>query len=204
MKLEQDEKMKKIYYVMGKSSSGKDTIYNRLIKDESLSLKTIVGYTTRPMREGECQGIEYFFVDEEELLRLEKNGRVIEKRAYNTVYGIWYYFTVDDENINLQENDYILIGTLESYEKVRSYYGKDVVVPIYIDVEDGERLIRAIMREKNQKNPSYEEVCRRFLADSKDFSEEKLKELGIEKKYNNIDLEVCYNEIREMILEDIL
>lgn len=192
--------MKKIYYVMGKSSSGKDTIYNRLIKDEKLSLNTIVGYTTRPMREGECQGKEYFFVDEEELLRLEKNGRVIEKRAYNTVYGIWYYFTVDDENINLQENDYILIGTLESYEKVRNYYGKDVVVPIYIDVEDGERLIRAIMRERNQKNPSYEEVCRRFLADSKDFAEEKLKELGIEKKYNNIDLEVCYNEIREMIL----
>lgn len=192
--------MKKIYYVMGKSSSGKDTIYNRLIKDEKLSLNTIVGYTTRPMREGECQGKEYFFVDEEELLRHEKNGRVIEKRAYNTVYGIWYYFTVDDENINLQENDYILIGTLESYEKVRNYYGKDVVVPIYIDVEDGERLIRAIMRERNQKNPSYEEVCRRFLADSKDFAEEKLKELGIEKKYNNIDLEVCYNEIREMIL----
>ena len=192
--------MKKIYYVMGKSSSGKDTIYNRLIKDEKLSLNTIVGYTTRPMREGECQGKDYFFVDEEELLRLEKNGRVIEKRAYNTVYGIWYYFTVDDENINLQENDYILIGTLESYEKVRNYYGKDVVVPIYIDVEDGERLIRAIMRERNQKNPSYEEVCRRFLADSKDFAEEKLKELGIEKKYNNIDLEVCYNEIREMIL----
>ncbi len=192
--------MKKIYYVMGKSSSGKDTIYNRLIKDEKLSLNTIVGYTTRPMREGECQGKEYFFVDEEELLRLEKNGRVIEKRAYNTVYGIWYYFTVADENINLQENDYILIGTLESYEKVRNYYGKDVVVPIYIDVEDGERLIRAIMRERNQKNPSYEEVCRRFLADSKDFAEEKLKELGIEKKYNNIDLEVCYNEIREMIL----
>ena len=192
--------MKKIYYVMGKSSSGKDTIYNRLIKDEKLSLNTIVGYTTRPMREGECQGKEYFFVDEEELLRLEKNGRVIEKRAYNTVYGIWYYFTVADENINLQENDYILIGTLESYEKVRNYYGKDVVVPIYIDVEDGERLIRAIMRERNQKNPSYEEVCRRFLADSIDFAEEKLKELGIEKKYNNIDLEVCYNEIREMIL----
>ena len=94
----------------------------------------------------------------------------------------------------------LFINWGKSYEKVRNYYGKDVVVPIYIDVEDGERLIRAIMRERNQKNPSYEEVCRRFLADSKDFAEEKLKELGIEKKYNNIDLEVCYNEIREMIL----
>ena len=74
--------MKKIYYVMGKSSSGKDTIYNRLIKDEKLSLNTIVGYTTRPMREGECQGKEYFFVDEEELLRLENTYQLATKTEF--------------------------------------------------------------------------------------------------------------------------
>ena len=59
--------MGRIFYVMGKSSVGKDTIYNMLVNDKELELKTIVGYTTRPMREGEVNGREYFFVNEDEL-----------------------------------------------------------------------------------------------------------------------------------------
>jgi guanylate kinase len=191
--------MGKIFYIMGKSSSGKDTIYNKLINDKELQLKTITGYTTRPMRDGETNGQEYFFVTEEELEKMENSGKVIEKRGYNTVYGMWYYFTADDGSVDICNNNYILIGTLESYEKVRAYYGNDIVVPIYINVEDGERLLRAVKREKNQKQPKYEELCRRFLADAKDFSEEKLKELNITKYYENIDLEMCYNKVRHEV-----
>ena len=65
-----------------------------------------------------------------------------------------------------------MIGTLESYEKLKTYFGNEKVVPLYIEVEDGERLTRALAREKTQKEPKYAEMCRRFLADSKDFSEE--------------------------------
>lgn len=195
--------MGRIFYIMGKSSSGKDTIYNRLIKDKELNLNTITGYTTRPMREGEKNGKEYFFVCEEELNRLEEEGRVIEKRGYETVYGMWYYFTVDDENVDLNNKNYVLIGTLESYEKVRKYYGSNVVIPIYINVEDGQRLLRAITRESQQNIPKYEELCRRFIADCKDFSEEKLKELNIIKYYENNELEMCYNEIKTDIAKQI-
>ena len=53
--------MGKLFYIMGKSSSGKDTIYKRLMEDGDLSFKNIVGYTTRPIREGETNGKEYFF-----------------------------------------------------------------------------------------------------------------------------------------------
>ena len=114
--------MGKIFYLMGKSSSGKDTMFKKLIEDKSLGLKTIVGYTTRPMREGECDGVEYFFVNEEKMCSLEAEGKVIERRSYNTVHGIWSYFTVDDGQVDLNSNDkYLLIGTLESYEKVRNY-----------------------------------------------------------------------------------
>src|SRR5574344_2094931 len=130
--------MGKIFYVMGKSSSGKDTIFNKLVQDQSLQLKTIVGYTTRPMREGEKQGREYFFVSVEELNELEKQNKVIEKRTYQTIYGPWFYFTVDDGRVNLKQDNYVLIGTLESYKKVRMYFGPESVIPIYIDVEDGE------------------------------------------------------------------
>ena len=73
--------------------------------------------------------------------------------------------------------------------KIRAYFGKEQVVPIYIEVEDGERLLRAIEREKMQDKPKYEEMCRRFLADAVDFSEENLKKAEIEKRFVNIKLE---------------
>ena len=90
----------------------------------------------------------------------------------NTVHGIWKYFTVDDGQIDLEQGDYLLIGTLETYEKIREYYGAEHLVPIYIEVEDGERLARALERERRQAVPKYKEMCRRFLADEEDFCEE--------------------------------
>ena len=73
------------------------------------------------------------------------------------------------------------------------------VIPIYIEVDDGIRLERALKREKEQENPKYEELCRRFLADSQDFSEEKIEESGIEKRFQNINLDDCVKEIIEYI-----
>ena len=194
--------MSKLFCIMGKSASGKDTIYKRLIQDETLGLKTIVSYTTRPMREGEQDGVEYHFVSEEKLAELKAEGKVIECRDYDTVHGIWSYFTADDGQVDFSgDQDSVIIGTLESYAKIRIFYGKDHVVPIYVNVEDGERLSRALNREKQQEQPKYQEMCRRFLADAKDFSEEKLRECEIEKIYENIDMDVCLNEIRNDILE---
>lgn len=195
--------MGKIFYVMGKSSSGKDTIYGKLMGDKQLKLRTLTGYTTRPMREGETDGREYFFVTKEEMEELNRNGSVIEMRGYDTIYGMWYYFTVNDEQVDLKQYNYILIGTLESYEKVRNYYGSDVVVPIYIQVEDGERLSRALARERMQLEPRYDELCRRFLADAKDFSEERISQLGIEKIYENVYMEECYEQIKSDIIKEI-
>lgn len=183
-----------IFYVMGKSSSGKDTIYQRLI--EEYGFQTVVLYTTRPKRDSERDGKEYHFVAEEDLKRLQDEGRVIEARAYHTLHGIWYYFTVDDGQLDVSGNDYLLLGTLESYQKMREYYGRENFVPLYIEVEDGLRLERALKRERQQREPKYAELCRRYLADEKDFSEENLRACGIEKRYKNIDLEDCLMEMR--------
>lgn len=187
--------MGKIYCIMGKSATGKDTIYKRLLADEKLNLKKIVTYTTRPIRAGEKQGEEYFFIGEEEVKKLSEDGLIVELREYNTVHGIWKYMTVADEQINLNQNDYLVIGTPESYKECVGYFGSDVMVPILITVPDGERLQRALNREKKQTNPKYEEMCRRFLADAKDFSEEKIREAGIKKSYQNDSLDECYNKI---------
>lgn len=191
--------MAKIFFVLGKSCSGKDTIFKKLKENRELNLNTVTGYTTRPMREGETNGVEYFFVNNEELKALKNQGKVIECRDYNTVYGVWSYFTVDDGQINLDKGNYLYIGTLESYEQMVRYYGKEVVVPIYVEVETGERLSRAVNRERQQENPKYTELCRRFLADEEDFCEENIKKAGIEKRYENNSLERCIEEIVEDI-----
>ena len=130
---------------------------------------------------------------------------MIEMRTYQTMYGPWSYATVEDGQIDLSQGSYMMIGTLESYESIRTYFGKNGAVPIYIEVEDGERLIRAVNREKQQKNPKYTELCRRFLADETDFSEEKLAQVGItaEERYENQELSDCLKNISEKIEKTI-
>ena len=185
--------MGKIFYLMGKSASGKDTIYKK-VKEQMPELKTIVIYTTRPIREGEQNGREYYFVNDDKLKELQEVGKVIELREYNTVHGIWKYFTADDGQFDGEDN-YLAIGTLESYVQLRDYFGQERLVPIYVEVEDGLRLERALARERQQATPKYEEMCRRFLADAADFSVENLKEAGITRKFINIDMDKCVGEI---------
>lgn len=195
--------MGKIYCVMGKSSSGKDSIYHEIMEKGALGLKPIIPYTTRPIRDGEQDGREYHFCTEDTVQRLQDAGRIMELRAYNTVYGVWKYFTVDNERIDLSKNNYLYIVTLEGYTKIREYFGADRVVPIYIEVEDGERLMRAIAREQKQEVPKYEEMCRRFLADSADFSEEKLVEAGIVRRFQNNDFVQTVQEVTAYIADEI-
>ena len=192
--------MSKIFYFMGKSASGKDTIFKQ-IKERMPNLKTIVIYTTRPIREGEQEGVEYYFVDEKRLAELEAQGKVIELRAYNTVHGVWKYITVDDGQFDGDEN-YIAIGTLESYAKMLAYMGTDSLVPIYIDVDDGVRVLRAVARERKQKEPKYEEMCRRFLADAQDFSEERLRQAGVTIRFENHNLAKTTEDIAAYIRQN--
>lgn len=193
--------MGKIYYMMGKSSSGKDTLFKE-VKSALPELHGIILYTTRPIREGERNGVEYYFVSEDTLDTYEQAGKVIELRAYHTVHGIWKYATVDDGQVDLSKGSYLAIGTLESYEKMLAYYGSEKLVPLYIEVEDGERLMRALMRERKQETPKYAELCRRFLADTEDFSEEKLQMLGITRRYINDDKARCLEELIREIRDD--
>lgn len=192
--------MGKIFLLMGKSTSGKDTIYKYLIQDEELGLKKIVPYTTRPMRDGEKDGAEYYFKNEQEYLQLKDADKIIEERTYHTKYGEWRYFTVDDGQIDLANGDYLVIGTLESYCSFRDYFGSDIVAPVLINVDTKIRLHRALDREDKQENPKYDEMCRRFLADEEDFSEDKISEAGVTRRFNNNDdVQSCISEIRSFI-----
>lgn len=191
--------MGKIFCLMGKSSSGKDTLYQLLLKKEDLHLSRVIPYTTRPKRHLEKDGREYFFVDDRRQQEMENAGKIIELRSYDTIHGIWKYFTADDGQIRLESNNYLIIATLEAYEKMLLFFGKDSIVPIYVEVEDGVRLQRALDREKLQEIPKYAELCRRFLADTEDFAEEKLSHAGVERRFYNASLADICEEIAEYI-----
>ena len=184
----------KIYCILGKSGSGKDTIFKELLK--KTDLKPVVTYTTRPIRSNEKTGVDYHFINDEQLRRLDESGKIIEVRYYNTVHGVWAYATIDDGQIDLRSQDkYLIITTPEAYKKIRDYFGEDKVVPIYIVVEDGVRLERALKREREQEKPGFAEMCRRFLADCEDFHSDRLEAMGIKRYYENKELSECLREI---------
>ncbi len=166
--------MGRIFCVAGKSGAGKDTFYRAVLQKYAGALTPVVPCTTRPMREGEVNGENYFFVTEAELKRLEDEGKVIEKRVYNTVQGPWTYFTPAFEPE--EGKDYILITTLEGIRSFLRVFG-DKVRPILLTLPDGQRLHRCLAREDAQKSPDYAELCRRYLADERDFSPENLRSI---------------------------
>lgn len=174
----------KIIQIMGKSGSGKDTIMQHFLKSNPYDLKSIILHSTRPIRDGEMNGREYFFDSNEEMLLLKEQGKIVELRSYNTVYGIWHYYTCSD-NINLEKHNYITVGTLEAYDQYCSYFGKDTIVPILVDMDGGSRIIRAVEREKKQRNQNYKELCRRFMADEDDFSHENIRKRNISDLIDN-------------------
>lgn len=195
--------MGKIFVLLGKSSSGKDAIFRNLMSDDSLGLKKVVIYTTRPMREGEKDGVQYFFSDKKGYEELLKSRKIIEERKYDTVYGEWIYFTVDDGQIDLSDGNYLIIGTIDSLMSISEYYGSEYVIPILINTDDGIRLQRALKRELKQAEPKYAEMCRRFLADEEDFSEERKAMAKITRVFNNNDaIEDCINEIKDYIISN--
>ena len=196
--------MGKIFCIMGKSSSGKDTIFKLLIEENIQQLKEVVSYTTRPIRTNETDGVEYYFISKEELDKWTSKDKIIETRCYDTAYGKWYYSTIDDGQIDLKSSkNYLIISTLESFIGIRDYYGTENVLPIYIDIDDGLRLQRALDREREQSQPKYEEMCRRFIADSIDFSEENLKLAGISRRFKNYNLDNVLDEIKEFISREV-
>ena len=191
--------MGKIFYLMGKSACGKDSLHKELLADPTLGLKSAVLYTTRPMRENEVDGVDYFFVTEQKVSELEKSGRIIEMRTYDTIYGPWKYLTVDDGQFDSEDADYLMIGTLASYQTLQQYFGMERLIPLYFEVVDGERLRRALNRERKQTDPKYAEMCRRFLADEEDFSPENLQKAGITTSYKNRRFSVCLNTMKRAI-----
>lgn len=195
--------MGKLFYLIGPSASGKDSLARELLKQFDGILKPVLMSTTRPIRSGEEEGEEYHFITPCQFHALEQAGKVIESRTYQTVHGPWTYATLDDGNLDLSTASYLAVGTLESYRKTLEYFGGEIVIPLYIDLDKGLRLQRALNRERAQAEPKYAEMCRRFLADEEDFSAEKIAACHFPRLYQNNDFDTCLAELAAAIRKEL-
>ena len=192
--------MGKIIYIVGKSATGKDTIYNELKSILYNKAKPIIATTTRPIRPGEVNGETYNFIDDQTMMNLELGNKIIEQRKYETVEGLWTYATIND-NIDITKNNYIGIGTLVSLKEMKKNFGNDII-PIYIEVDNDIRMKRSISREA-LGNHNYNEMCRRWLADEDDFSQQNIDAANVITVYNNENVDVAILQILKIIISKL-
>lgn len=147
----------KIIAICGKAGSGKDTILKEVIKNSNFH--EIISCTTRPPREGEQHGVNYYYLTNEEFAEKIFKNEMLEA----TVFNDWCYGT-DISNLNF---DKINIGVFNPAGiELLSQIPKIELKVFEVIASDKIRLIRQLNREEN---PDVKEIIRRFSADDKDF-----------------------------------
>lgn len=155
-----------IVILCGKSGSGKDAIQKELVR---IGFRPIISVTTRPPRDGEIDGRDYFFTSAENFEKLIADNRLIEYRSYNTlVNGVedtWYY-GVKKQDLDPLAN-YVVVLDVDGGQKFIDYFGLDNCLVCYVDVPDD------IRRERAVKRGSFDETewNRRLYADKQDFDD---------------------------------
>lgn len=188
--------MKKIIVLLGASATGKDTVVKHI--SEKYSIPIAVSYTTRPMRSNETQGVEYYFVSDDEMHEKFKNGEVIEHTSYY-IQSEDVSYTYANVISEFEKGDYILtiLNPHGLYQFKQSLY-KDNLVSIMLNCDDRVRLIRSLDRDENV---NVYEVLDRFRRDELDFVERRPKtDYEID---TNKPLEKVFNDI-DKIIEEIL
>lgn len=162
--------MYKIIAIMGEAGTGKDSLMQEILKLKP-EFHEIISCTTRPMREGEAEGVNYYYYTPEQF-----GDRVLHDEMLEcTVFNDWFYGTSYDS----VRSDCINIGVFNptGVESLLARPDVDVKV-IRVVAEDKTRLIRQLNREEW---PDVREIVRRFNADWMDFD-------GIEEDFECIKI----------------
>lgn len=151
----------KVIAFFGKSASGKDTIQKWIVSQYSDITSGIISCTTRPKRDYEIDGKDYFFLNNVEFGEKVLNGSMLEATSFND----WFYGTpiegLQEDKINIGVFNPAGISALLADSRL-------AVLPVYVYASDKTRLLRSLNREGN---PDCREICRRFFADEQDFSD---------------------------------
>lgn len=166
--------------VMGKTSSGKDSLVNKLC--ERTGLKSIVSYTTRPRRTNE--GNTHIFTTEETYQQMKREGNVA---AYTEIAGNIYWTTVDQ----LYENNVYIIDPL-GVKTLRELNLPSLrLVTVYINTPDKVREDRALNKRGDDKH----RFRTRDLAERGQFRD-MLKDADFDYSISNIDFPKAYSVLR--------
>ena len=194
-------KAKKIFALLGYSSVGKDTILKQVLKDMD-DVKPIISTTTRPMRKGETEGVEYYFIDDTEFFR--RGTDFVEQRIYHTKVkengvekeATWRYGI---ERAELEKDDYlIVIVDSVGYKELKNYVGNGRIVPIFISAPQEELKARALARGDLEA-----EVDRRLKDDYERFMDFRVRTVYHEVKNTNGRLEEAIKEVENIITKHI-
>ena len=194
-------KAKKIFALLGYSSVGKDTILKQVLKDMD-DVKPIISTTTRPMRKGETEGVEYYFIDDTEFFR--RGTDFVEQRIYHTKVkengveknATWRYGI---ERMELEKDDYlIVIVDSVGYKELKNYVGNNKIVPIFISAPQEELKARALARGDLEA-----EVDRRLKDDYERFMDFRVRTVYHEVKNTNGRLEEAIKEVENIITKHI-
>lgn len=157
--------MVKIFALIGEAGSGKDHLVKILAEQYPALFNEIISCTTRPKREFERDGVDYYFLSEDFFLERETTGEILA----STFFKNWYYGILTD---SLCEDTKINIGAfnLEEIKRLKTALKKrniEFEMGIYrLATTPKERLLRQLQREKN---PDVDEIVRRYEADKRDF-----------------------------------
>lgn len=151
--------MYNIIALMGESGSGKDRTMQEVLAADP-TLHEIISCTTRPMRQGEAHGVNYFYYTPEQFGQKVLDGEMLEC----TVFNDWFYGTSYE---SLRSDNIINIGVFNptGIESLLNHPNCNVIV-FLIKADDKIRLLRQLNRVKD---PDVKEIVRRFQADYNDF-----------------------------------
>lgn len=182
-----------IVAIIGFSGSGKDSVARVL--EKKYGYKFVVSTTSRPMRSGESDGVQYHFITSEEFQKLKDDNQLIEYRYYDTYENgkpsRWHYGITKDE-IDLEKCNHVAVVDLPGLQDLIRNFGSRVI-SVFLDVSEPERKLRAMARDKNFEEIEWQ---RRNKDDERVFENIYLK---VDFVVNNYDFGKCINAVIDNI-----
>lgn len=176
--------MGKIVLFLGPTLAGQEILKVRLMKEESYNFHKIIKTTTREKRFDEIDGDNYHFISVERLKNIPTE-EIVERKDFDKIT----YFT-HSKDIDLENNNYLDVNSIEGLDKYIAYYGENAIVPIFVKMNRDERIQLVLTHERQKKNPNYSAMCQKYLDEASIYSDENLAKRNItDIVINNCDLE---------------
>lgn len=152
-----------IVCLIGESGSGKDSILKEVLssaEEHDLNINPIINCTTRPKRESEQEGVDYYFLSLEDFTEKLLRNELLEATNFND----WFYGT----EFSALKEDQVNIGIFnpDAIYNIKETHNNINLWVYYIEASGKERLLRQLNREQT---PDVDEIIRRYQTDELDF-----------------------------------